>query len=1129
MFPRIIFMFAFAGCFVPSSLRAQTGYTLTVEEHAVDIVPGQTTYRVYVDMVNETDFLSSVYGGEGEALSLTTTTGFFNSDFGGATGGDINPALLAFFPDLAADSWLSIGLESNPVGDETAVSAVESYGQPFLACFVAGHPLSGTDVLLDDEEGGAWYILNGAPNGLPDENMQVIIFQITTAGELCGLVNVQVFEEGNGFEGDIRLTFNFCGPGVYGSGISGCTDDQSCNYDDGANFDDGSCDYSCIGCMDTAAANYDPYATQENDGSCVYCEPGTYVMNVEMYDLGGDGWNGANYYMDSFDGTVSVSGNLDEADLVIDGVGTDFHCVPLGCYIFTTGGGTADNEIATILTDQFGTVYGDQVASGYYGVLPPPVGFPSGGWFVDFGLLGGCDFEGCTNEAALNYNISVTVDDGSCLCDNYEQYDCYGNCLNDNDGDGVCNEDELPGCTFSVACNFNPEATDEDGSCNFYCPGCTDDAACNYDAEAIQEDGSCEYPVDLFGIDYVDCNNECLNDNDGDGVCDEDEVAGCTDPGACNYNPEATDQLIPCDFPEEGYGCDDACLTDDDNDGICNAFDACPLDGDNDADGDGVCANDEIEGCTDSVACNFYALATEEDGSCAYVENLCGATYFNCDCSCVSDTDGDGICNEDEIPGCEIASACNYNPGATDDDNSCEWTSCAGCTYLFACNFDADAIYSDSSCEFGTCPGCTDPAACNFNPTVSEDDGSCAVNDVCGECGGSGPASGYNCDGTCTDADADGVCDFDEAGCTDSAACNYAPLAQEDDGSCSYPVACFECSGECTDSNENAICDCEEVEGCTDSNACNFEPAANVDDGSCASLVYVENGCSLPCPTCLGVMLNDTDGDGICDASEIPGCSDITACNYDGCTTDEDGSCFYAEYGYDCDGNCIMDLDGDCICDPEEIQGCTFLFACNYDEMATEENGSCTIPIPGYDCNNDCLMDSDGDGVCDQFEITGCVDAEACNYNHAATENDGTCLFPPSAYYDCSLQCIADSDADGICDGLEIMGCTDYSACNFNIQATEDDSSCFWPEQGLNCEGECLLDMDGNGVCDDDELILLLSFLNSGQLCGPGTYWNEAMGQCTSVNECLMDFDGSGSIGSGDLILFLAEYSTVCE
>ena len=37
-------------------------YTLTVEVHAVDVIPGQTTYRVYQNMVNEDDFLSSVYG-----------------------------------------------------------------------------------------------------------------------------------------------------------------------------------------------------------------------------------------------------------------------------------------------------------------------------------------------------------------------------------------------------------------------------------------------------------------------------------------------------------------------------------------------------------------------------------------------------------------------------------------------------------------------------------------------------------------------------------------------------------------------------------------------------------------------------------------------------------------------------------------------------------------------------------------------------------------------------------------------------------------------------------------------------------------------------------------------------------
>ena len=37
-----------------------------------------------------------------------------------------------------------------------------------------------------------------------------------------------------------------------------------------------------------------------------------------------------------------------------------------------------------------------------------------------------------------------------------------------------------------------------------------------------------------------DCDGSCLNDEDGDGVCDESEIAGCTDAAACNYNADAT-------------------------------------------------------------------------------------------------------------------------------------------------------------------------------------------------------------------------------------------------------------------------------------------------------------------------------------------------------------------------------------------------------------------------------------------------------------------------------------------------------------------------------------------------------------------------------------------------------------
>ena len=45
-------------------------------------------------------------------------------------------------------------------------------------------------------------------------------------------------------------------------------------------------------------------------------------------------------------------------------------------------------------------------------------------------------------------------------------YDCDGNCLTDTDGDSICDEFEIAGCTDSEADNYNSEATDDDGSVN---------------------------------------------------------------------------------------------------------------------------------------------------------------------------------------------------------------------------------------------------------------------------------------------------------------------------------------------------------------------------------------------------------------------------------------------------------------------------------------------------------------------------------------------------------------------------------------------------------------------------------------------------------------------------------------
>ena len=46
-----------------------------------------------------------------------------------------------------------------------------------------------------------------------------------------------------------------------------------------------------------------------------------------------------------------------------------------------------------------------------------------------------------------------------------------------------------------------------------------------------------------------------MNDGDGDGICDELEVAGCTNPNALNYDASATDEdgtclLLGCTDPK---------------------------------------------------------------------------------------------------------------------------------------------------------------------------------------------------------------------------------------------------------------------------------------------------------------------------------------------------------------------------------------------------------------------------------------------------------------------------------------------------------------------------------------------------------------------------------------------------
>jgi len=111
-------------------------------------------------------------------------------------------------------------------------------------------------------------------------------------------------------------------------------------------------------------------------------------------------------------------------------------------------------------------------------------------------------------------------------------------------------------------------------------------------------------------------------------------------------------------------------------------------------------------------------------------------------------------------------------------------------------------------------------------------------------------------------------------------------------------------------------CPATQLLGCTDASATNFNPLANTDDGSCV----------FP----------------------IPGCTDMTATNYNAVATADDGSCTFS------------------------VPGCTDTLADNYNPVADTDDGTCTYPVD---------------------PLQGCMDSTADNYNDLAELDDGTCTY----------------------------------------------------------------------------------------------------------------------------------------
>jgi len=873
----------FFGCFTLIHTNADAAYTgLSAEIHAVDGIPGYTTYRVYANFDDVNDQLVSIYGYDLFPINITTTGDFYQDPNGGPLSSDIASVFFPLVPELEYDSWVTIAAEDNSVG------GLNSVGIDYTN-FEAGG-----DLVVNDFVGGAWFVL---PNTVPEAfatTGRVLVAQLTTNGDLSFAMNVQWRDASNGD-----------------------------NVNDGETL---SVAFSLPGCNDPAADNYNPNAT-EDDGSCIFPAPSFTDLSYELVAsdavAGFDTYRVYANFTNPLDQVVTIFGQ-DVTPLSISTTGTFYQdalgggtssSINAGAFgsfpsleydsWVTIGTEAAPNNLNEIGLDVSSFEGGgaleinDAFGGGWF-VIPDaePEAFPDAmgrvllGQFTTDGIVtfsvamqyraqDGLSYIeqpsitfpdmilGCTDVLACNYDASATDDDNSCIlptgCETCSgETDGSGTVIdNDSDNDGVCDADEIAGCQDITACNYNAAATDSaactfptgcetcsgetdgsgtivdndsdnDGVCDSdEIAGCQDDTACNYNAAAT-DSAAC-----IYATGCETCSGETDgsgtvidNDSDNDGVCDADEIAGCQDNTACNYNASATDAAA-CNF---ATGCE-TCSGETDGSGTVI---------DNDSDNDGVCDDDEVVGCQDNTACNYNASATDS-AACIFATGCetCSGETDGSGTVIDNDSDNDGVCDTDEIVGCQDILACNYNEDATDSGITCVFAS--GCDTCSGEKDGTGVVVDNDSDNDGVCDddevvGCQDPIACNFDPNAT-DSGVCLTNDECGVCGGSGTLG-------CTDPSADNfdsnaACDDGTCitgGCTYSFALNFNPAATYDDGSC-----------------------IERIDGCTDNTAFNFDPTANNDDGSCEF--------------------------------EMLGCTDCSADNYDSTANTDDGSCTYAPSG----------------------------------------------------------------------------------------------------------------------------------------------------------------------------------------------------------------------------------------